>query len=161
MSSVTITVLRIVIAIALAGSVVVQAVILPLLWSDLDSAPTWARIALIGLAFAGVVCMQVFGVCVWILLTKVRRGSVFTEASFTAVHVLIGAIAAASLVTLGVAVVLAIGPAAPGIVGLVCGAALVLAGVALLVVVMKTLLQQAIAREREARMLRSELDEVI
>ena len=65
------------------------------------------------------------------------------------------------LITLAVGVLLAPGQIAPGVVGLVCGAAWVLAGMALLVVVMRTLLAQAIARENEARMLRAELNEVI
>jgi hypothetical protein len=59
------------------------------------------------------------------------------------------------------AVALAPGEVAPGVVALLCGASLVIAGVALVVVVMRALLAQAIAREREARELRSELDEVI
>ncbi len=74
---------------------------------------------------------------------------------------IIGAIAAAAVLALVLAVVLAPGAVAPGIVGLICGAALVLAGMALLMVVMKTLLRQAIERENEARTLRTELDEVI
>ena len=161
MGTITITVLRVVIAIALAGSLIVQVLILPLLWMDLSSESGWMRVALVTLAFLAVLSMQVFGVCVWILLTKVRRGSVFTESSFRAVNTLVAALASASIVTFGFAVVFAIGDTAPGVVGLVCGAALVLAGVALLVVAMKTLLRQAIAREHEALALRSELNEVI
>jgi hypothetical protein len=50
---------------------------------------------------------------------------------------------------------------APGLVGLVCGASLVIAGVALIVLVLRMLLVQAVARETEAQHLRSELNEVI
>ena len=50
---------------------------------------------------------------------------------------------------------------APGIVGLICGAALVIAGVALIVLVLRMLLAQAVAREVEAQRLRTELNEVI
>ncbi len=161
MGAVTINVLRIVIALSLAGSLLVQTVIVPLMWADLEGAPLWARITLVVLAVLGVLTMQVFAVCVWQLLTLVRRGSVFSEAAFRYVDVIIGAIAAAALLAFALAVVLAVGPTAPGIVGLVCGAALVLGGMALLVVVMRTLLAQAIEREREARALRDELNEVI
>jgi hypothetical protein len=105
--------------------------------------------------------MQVFAVCVWQLLTRVRRGSIFSESSFRYVDVIIGAIAAAAVLMFALAVLLAPGGTAPGIVGLICGGALVLGGVALLVVVMKALLKQATDREHEAQALRAEIDEVI
>lgn len=161
MGTLTILLLRIVIAMSLAGSLFVQTVIVPLMWIDLDGAPLWARVTLVTIAVLGILTMQVFAVCVWRLLTLVRRGSVFSDAAFRYVDVVIGAIAAAAVLTVVLAVVLAPGGAAPGIVGLMCGAALVLAGMALLVVVMRRLLAQAIEREHETRALRSELDEVI
>ncbi|WP_231980124.1 DUF2975 domain-containing protein [Tessaracoccus coleopterorum] len=70
--------------------------------------------------------MQVFAVCIWRLLTLVRRGSVFSEASFRYVDVVIGAFVAASLLALALGVLLAPGDVAPGMVGLICGASLVL-----------------------------------
>jgi len=161
MGTITIWVLRVIIALSLAGSLLVQTVIVPLLWVDLGGTVLWARIAVAAIAVLGVLAMQVFAVCVWRLLTLVRRGSVFSRAAFRYVDVIIGAIAAAALLTFAFAVVLAPGDAAPGVVGLVCGAALVLAGMALLVVVMRMLLAQAIDRENEARSLRDELDGVI
>lgn len=157
----TITVLRVVIALALAGSLVVQTVIAPLLWIDLIDTPAWFRVSFVVIVVLGVVSMQVFAVCVWMLLTKVRRGSIFQSSSFRLVNVIIGAMAAAALLILAFAFVLAPSEIAPGIVALVCGAALVMAGVALLMVVMKALLRQAIERENEAQTLRSELGEVI
>ncbi|GAT74537.1 transmembrane transport protein [Microbacterium sp. HM58-2] len=147
----TIVTLQVVIALALAGSLVVQTVFAPLIWLDLDKAPLWARISLVTIAVLGVLTMQIFAVCVWMLLNKVRRGSIFSPASFRFVDVIIGAIAAAAVLGFALAVVLAIGPAAPGVVALICGAAFTLGGMALLVVVMKALLRQAIE-------LRSELD---
>ncbi len=153
-----IVVLQVVIAIALVGSVAVQALIAPLLWLDLAEEELWGRIFLVGVVVLGVATMQVFGICVWMLLNKVRRGSIFSESSFRYVDVIIGAILAAAALALALAIVLAPGQTAPGIVGLVCGAALVLAGMALLMVVMKALLRQAIERETEAQTLRSELD---
>ena len=158
MGKATIIVLKVVIALALAGSLVVQTVIMPLVWIDLAGEVLWGRIALVTIAVLAIVTMQVFAVCVWILLTKVRRGSIFSTSSFRAVDVIIGAIAAAAVLALVLAILLAPGSTAPGIVALVCGAALVLGGMALLVVVMKALLRQAIDRESEARTLRSELD---
>lgn len=161
MSRATILILRVVIALALAGSVVVQAFLLPLIWVDLAGVETASRVAFVVILGLGVATMQVFGVCVWQLLTRVRRGSIFSESSFRYVDVIIGAIAAAALLAFALAILLAPGSAAPGLVGLVCGASLVLGGMALLVVVMKALLRQAIAREHEAQALRDELGEVI
>lgn len=158
MAKSTILVLQVVIALALAGSLVVQTVIVPLLWVDLEGEALWGRIALVIIAVLGVLTMQVFAVCVWMLLTKVRRGSLFSPTSFRYVDVIIGAIGAAAALALILAVLLAPGSTAPGVVALICGAALVLAGIALLVVVMKALLRQAIDRDAEARALRSELD---
>ncbi|WP_309068046.1 DUF2975 domain-containing protein [Microbacterium sp.] len=161
MSKYVVLALQIVIALSLAGSLVVQTVILPLLWIDLAGEVLWGRIALIAIAALWILGLQICAVCIWRLLTMVRRGSVFSPAAFRWVDVIIGAIAFDAVVTFALAVLLAIGPAAPGVVALVCGASLVTAGVALLVVVMRRLLQQAMDRETEARTLRSELDEVI
>lgn len=161
MGRVWILALRIVIALALAGSLVVQTFIVPAIWRDLEGVELWVRILFVTILILGVVTMQVFAVCVWQLLTKVRRGSVFSESSFRYVDVIIGAIVAAAVLAFALAVLLAPGGIAPGIVGLICGASLVLGGMALLVVVMKQLLRQAIDREHEARALRSELDEVV
>jgi hypothetical protein len=161
MANATVWALRVVIALALAGSIVVQTLIVPAIWRDLEGELLWARITFVTIIVLGVVTMQVFAVCVWQLLTKVRRGSVFSESSFRYVNVIIGTIAAAAVLAFAMAVLLALGSTAPGLVGLVCGASLVLGGMALLVVVMKTLLRQAIEREDEAAALRSELDEVV
>lgn len=162
MGSLTVLALRIVLATALAGSLFVQAVMLPLLWIDLDEAPAAVRIPVVVIVFLGIVTLQVSALSVWRLLTMVRRGTVFSHAAFRYVDIVIGAIAAASLLTFGLAVTLAPGEAvAPGIVLLICGAALVIAGVALIVLVMRMLLAQAVARDIEAHHLRAELDEVI
>ncbi|WP_167043570.1 DUF2975 domain-containing protein [Salinibacterium sp. ZJ454] len=161
MGKLTILALRIVIALALIGSLAVQIVMMPLVWADLEGTEDRIRVLLIGILVLGILTMQVSAVCVWRLLTMVRRGSVFTRAAFRYVDIIIGAIATASLLTFLLAVLLAPGDAAPGIVGLICGAALVVAGVALIVLVLRMLLAQAVAREIEAQQLRSELNEVI
>lgn len=158
MGRATILVLRVLIAIALLGSVAVQALVAPMLWLDLGAEELWGRIAIVGLIVLGVGTMQVFGICVWMLLTRVRRRSIFSASSFRLVDVIIGAILAAAVLTFAFAALLAPGDAAPGIVALIGGAGLVLCGMALLVVVMKALLRQAIDRDVEARSLRSELD---
>lgn len=161
MGKTTILLLRIVIALALAGSIVVQTVIVPLVWVDLEGEVLWGRIALVTIAVLGVATLQVFAVCIWMLLTRVRRGSIFQASSFRYVDVIIGAITVAAVLALTLAVLLAPGEIAPGVVALICGAALVLGGFALLMIVMKMLLRQAIDREVEAKTLRDELGEVI
>lgn len=161
MGGATVLALRIVIALALIGSLIVQVFIVPAVWVDLEGASPVGRIAAVTIIVLGVVTMQVFAVCVWQLLTKVRKGSVFSPASFVYVDIIIWAIAAAAVLAFIMAVLLALGETAPGVVGLVCGASLVLGGMALLVVVMRMLLRQAIDREHEAAALRNELDEMI
>jgi hypothetical protein len=150
MDKLTILALRIVIALCLAGSLFVQVVLVPLFWLDLEDVELWARISLIVIIVLGIVTMQVTAVCVWQLLSMVRKGSV-----------IFGAVAAASVLVFALAVLLAPGGAAPGIVGLICGISLAVAGAALVVLVLRMLLTQALARDAEVQHLRSELDEVI
>jgi hypothetical protein len=161
----TILALRIVLAMVLAGSLFVQAVMVPLFAADLEGlAPEYAylRTPLLVIAVLGIVTIQVVLVCVWRLVTMVRRGTVFSHAAFRYVDVVIGAIAAASLLTFGLGVTLAPREAvAPGIVLLIGGAGVVVAGVALIVLVLRMLLAQAVARDAEAYHLQAELDEVI
>jgi len=158
----TVLALRVVLALALVGSLFVQAVMVPLFWADLDEAPTGVRVPVIVIVVLGIVTMQVTGVCIWRLLTMVRRGTVFSLAAFRYVDVVVGAIATASALTFALGVVLAPGEAvAPGVVLLVGGVATVVAGVALVVLVLRMLLAQAVATTVEAHQLRAELDEVI
>ena len=166
MGKLTVLALRIVLAMVLAGSLFVQAVMVPLLATDLkeDFNPDVAdvRAPIIVITVLGFVIIQVTAVCVWRLLTMVRRGTMFSHAAFRYVDVIIGAAAAASLLTLALGVTLAPGEAvAPGIVLLIGGAAVGVAGIALVVLVMRMLLAQAVARDAEAHHLQTELDEVI
>ena len=162
MGNLTILALRTVLALALVGSLFVQAVMVPLLWIDLDEAPASVRIPVLVIVVLGILTLQVCAVCVWRLLTMVRRGTVFSDGAFRYVDIVIGAISAASLLTFAMAVTLAPGEeVAPGLVGLICGLALVVAGVALIVLVLRMLLTQAVARDAEAHHLQAELDEVI
>jgi hypothetical protein len=166
MGRLTVLALRIVLALALAGSLFVQAVMLPLLATDLEedfgSDVADVAVPVLLIIVLGIVTVQVTMVCVWRLLTMVRRGTVFSHGAFRYVDVVIGAVAAASLLLFALGVVLAPGETvAPGVVLLVGGAALLVAGVALVVVVLRMLLAQAVARDTEAHHLQSELDEVI
>lgn len=168
MSGWSIGALRAVIVVALAGSVVVQAGMVALMWLDSDGAPTGTAIALAVIGVLGVLMLQVIGVCIWRLLTMVRRGTVFSPDAFRFVDLVIGAIGVAAVLVFSVAVVGTISnhatpgdEVAPGMIGLICGLALVTAGVALVVYVMRALLAQAVARDLEARELQSELEQVI
>ena len=165
MGRLTILALRIVLVGALVGSLFVQAVMLPLIFRDLrgaDEEVLALRAPLLVLIALGILTTQVVMVCLWRLVTMVRRGTVFSHAAFRYVDVIIGAVAAAALLLYLLGVVLAPGTAvAPGIVALIGGAATVVAGIALVVVVMRSLLAQAVARDVEAHHLRAELDEVI
>ena len=166
MGRLAILALRVVLSLVLVGTVFVQAVMVPLLAHDLeeDFSSDVADIAapLIVIIVLGFVAVQVTTVCVWRLLTMVREGTVFSDGAFRYVDVIIGAAVAASLLTFALGVTLAPGEAvAPGIVLLIGGAAVVVAGVALIILVMRALLAQAVARDAEAHDLQSELDEVI
>lgn len=162
MGNLAVVALKVVLACALAGSLVVQCVMVPLLWSDLDDAPQGVRVPLVVIVVLGIGCLQVVAVCLWRLLTMVRRGTVFSHAAFRYVDAVIAATATGAALTFGLAVVLAPGEsAAPGVVGLICGVSLVVGGVALLVLVLRMLLVQAAETDARARDLQSELDEVI
>ena len=154
MGKLTLLALRIVLGMVLAGSLFVQVVIA----ADLAEVPLPLGVFLV----LGILTIQVTMVCVWSLLTMVRRGTVFSHAAFRYVDVVIGAVAVASLLTFGLGVTLAPGEAvAPGIVLLIGGAAVLVAGVALVVLVLRMLLAQAVARDAEAHHLQAELDEVV
>jgi Protein of unknown function (DUF2975) len=92
----------------------------------------------------------------------VLRGTVFSHRAFRYVDVIIAAFGAAAALIVALGVVLAPGDAVPpGLVLLVGGAAVVAAGIGLIVLLLRTLLTQAIRRDVEATELRAELDEVI
>ncbi|MET9020016.1 DUF2975 domain-containing protein [Actinopolymorpha sp. NPDC004070] len=166
MGKLTVLALRAVLVALFAGSLVVQAVMVPLLAVDLRDPDVelvaYQRTSLIVILVLGFVAVEVVLVCVWQLVRMVGRGTVFSYGAFRYVHVVIAAIVAAAVLLLALAVVLAPGEAVPpGMVLLICGAAVAVLGVALVVVVLRMLLAQAVARDVEAAQLRSELDEVI
>jgi hypothetical protein len=168
MGKLAVLTLRVVIAIALAGSMFVQFMIVWFLGQGEFGARPDVGVPLAVVVILGIVTLQVTAVCIWKLLTMVRRGTVFSLAAFRFVDVVIGAIATGAALIFGIAVIAAYAnrttpgdEVAPGIVALVCGASLVTAGVAMIVLVLRTLLAQAVALLVEAKALQTELDEVI
>ena len=155
--------LRAVLAVVLAGTVFVQA---GMVWALVTgSDPEDGSLPLTALrvvTILGMVSAQVALVCVWRLVTMVRRGTVFSPAAFWYVDVVIGAIVAAALVWFAVTIINAPGQRAdPGVTLIMGGVGVAILGVALIVLLLRMLLAQAVARDVEAAQLRAELDEVI
>ncbi|MFJ3224765.1 DUF2975 domain-containing protein [Streptomyces sp. NPDC086783] len=165
MGVMTVRALRAVLVMLMAGSVFVQAVMVPLLAADLrgvDEDLDFPRAPFLVITVLGIVAVQVVLVCVWRLVTMVRRGTVFSDGAFRYVDVVIGAVVAAALLVFVLGVVLAPGEAvAPGVVLLLGGVGVAVLGVALIVLVLRMLLAQAVARDMEAARMRAELNEVI
>jgi hypothetical protein len=147
----------------LAGAVLVQAGLLWALASGSDpedgSLPLTAfRV----LTILGMVSVQVALVCVWRLVTMVQRGTVFSHAAFRYVDVVIGAIVSAALVWFVVTAFNAPGQRDdPGVTVIMGGIGVAILGVALVVLVLRMLLAQAVARDVEATRMQAELDAVI
>jgi hypothetical protein len=154
--------LRVVLVVVLAGTVFVQVgMVFALVAGDQEDGslplPPLRLITILGM-----VAVQVAVVCIWRLVTMVRRGTVFSDAAFRYVDVLIGAIVAAALVWFAVTLINAPDQRDdPGVTLIMGGIAVGILGVALVVLVMRMLLAQAVARDVEATQLRAELDEVI
>jgi hypothetical protein len=159
----TVRALRAVLAVVLAGTVLVQAGMAWALVSGSD--PEDGSLPLTPLrviTILGIGTAQVALVCVWRLVTMVRRGTVFSHAAFRYVDVIIGAIVAAALVWFAVTALNAPGQRDdPGVTLIMGGIGVAILGVALIVLVLRTLLAQAVARDVEAARMQAELDEVI
>ncbi|MFC7401651.1 DUF2975 domain-containing protein [Citricoccus sp. GCM10030269] len=154
-------ILRTMLLLAAVGSLAVLAVILPLLWIDLEDVPLAYSVPLVAILALGVVGLQVIGVCIWQLLTLVLRGKVFSPAAFRYVDVITGAMAASGVLLVGFGIVLSGGTVAPGLVLLVGGVALLAFAAALTVHVARRLLAQAVERDVQAQRLEDELSDVI
>ncbi|MER5228154.1 DUF2975 domain-containing protein [Streptomyces flaveus] len=163
MGKLTVLALRAVLAALLAGSVFVQTVMAALLAADLDGGDLAGRRApIVVIVVLGVMAVEAVLLSTWRLVTMVRRGTVFSHAAFRYVHAVMGAFATAGVLVCALGVVLAPGEAvAPGVVLLLCGVALAAFGVALVVLVMRVLLAQAVARDAEASQMQAELNGVI
>jgi hypothetical protein len=163
MGKLTVLALRAVIVALLVGSVFAQTVMVALLADDVeDSVLADRSIPILVITVLGAVTVQVVLVCVWRLVTMVRLGTVFSHAAFRYVHIVTGAFVAAALLVFALGVVLAPGEAvAPGVVLVVGGVGLAVLGVALIVLVLRMLLAQAVARDVEATQMQAELAEVI
>jgi hypothetical protein len=163
MGKLAVRALRAVLAAVLAGTVFVQASMVWVLISGNDpedgSRPLTAfRV----ITILGMVSAQIALVCVWRLVSMVRRGTVFSHAAFQYVDGIIGAIVAAALMWFAVAVLNAPGQRAdPGVSIIMGGVGVAILGVALIVLVLRMLLAQAVARDVEAAQMQAELDEVI
>ena len=163
MGKLAVRALRAVLAGVLAGTVFVQAGMVWTLVSGSDpedgSLPLTAfRV----IAIVGMVTVQVTVVCVWQLVAMVRRGTVFSHAAFRYVDTVIGAIVAAALVWFAVTAINAPGQRDdPGVTLIMGGVGVAILGVALIVLLLRMLLAQAVARDTEAAQLQAELDEVI
>lgn len=163
MGKLTVRALRAVLAVVLTGTLCVQVLMVWVLISGNDpedgSLPL-TQLRLITVLGLGTV--QVIGVCVWRLVTMVRRGTVFSDAAFRYVDIIIGAIVAAALVWFAVTALNAPGQRDdPGVTVIMGGVGVAVLGVALIVLVLRTLLAQAVARDVEATQMEAELGEVI
>jgi hypothetical protein len=165
MGTFTILALRVVLAIVFAGSLLVQTVMVPLLAADLEQLSAqylYLRIPVLAIIVIAFITVEVCCVCVWRLASMVKRKTVFSPGAFRFVDAIIAAIAVGALDTFALGVLLAPGEAVPpGGVLLIGGAGILVCGVALIVLVLRLLLAQAVARDAEARSLEAELGEVI
>ncbi|MEU3980566.1 DUF2975 domain-containing protein [Streptomyces sp. NPDC026672] len=163
MGKLTVRALRVVLVVVLAGTVFVQAGLVWALVSGND--PEDGSLPLTPLriiTILGMMSAQVAVVCIWRLVTMVRRGTVFSHAAFRYVDIVIGAIVAAALVWFAVTIINAPGQREdPGVTIIMGGVGVAILGVALLVLVLRMLLAQAVARDVEAAQMQAELDEVI
>ncbi|MDP9949593.1 MULTISPECIES: DUF2975 domain-containing protein [Streptomyces] len=163
MGKLAVRALRAVLVVVLAGTVFVQALMLWSLISGND--PEDGSLPLTPLrviTILGIGAAQVAMVCVWRLVAMVRRGTVFSHAAFRYVDAIIGAIVAAALVWFVATALNAPGQRDdPGVTLIMGGVGLAILGVALIVLVLRTLLAQAVARDAEAAEMQTELDEVI
>ncbi|MEB8338533.1 DUF2975 domain-containing protein [Streptomyces endophyticus] len=159
----TVRALRAVLAVVLAGTVFVQASMVWVLASGNDPEDgTMPLTTLRVITIVGMVAAQVALVCVWRLVAMVRRGTVFSHAAFRYVDGVIGAIVAVGLLWFVVTAVNAPGQREdPGVTLIMGGIGLAILGVALIVLVLRMLLAQAVARDVEAMEMQAELDEVI
>lgn len=160
--------LRLVIVLLLLGIGVAQFAVLPELAASLAHLYPEAadlRSPALVVSIIGLVPAQVVLLCVWRLLTLVRRDAVFSPAAFRWVDAIIWAAFAACLLAIGLFAWLTGSTLdsgmQPGIALALLGCVVVAGGVGLLVVVLRGLLAKAVGWKGEAAVLQAELDEVV
>jgi len=122
--------------------------------AETDPGDAHLRWPLTAVSIYWVVCIQVVVVATWKLLSLVRAGRIFTDASRVWVDVILGAIVAAWAVLVLVLVLVGITADDPGLPLLLFVVVVIVTVAALLMVVMRALLGQATS-------LRSEMDTVV
>jgi len=161
MGKLTVAALRTVLVVVLAGTVSVQ---LGMVWA-LATDPEDGSLPLTPLrviTILGMLAVQVAIVCVWRLATMVRRRTVFSQPAFRYVDGVIGAIMVAALLWFTVTIINAPGQRDdPGVTLIMGGIGVAILGVALIVLVLRMLLAQAVARDVEASRMQAELGDVI
>jgi len=153
MRTATIISLKTLIAVLLALLLVCQVWIVPVYAAQVAGMNPEADFLMIPgdvIAVIFLACMQVVLICVWRLLSLVRESSIFSEAAFAWVDVILGAVVLATVLILGSLIglmVLGMVPPAAfilGVLGTIIGS-----GLALLVVVMRGLLHSAFRLEQD------------
>ncbi|MBU6316376.1 MAG: DUF2975 domain-containing protein [Acidobacteria bacterium] len=146
MGRLTVAALRGVLAFVFVGTVVVQVAMLWVLVNGNDPEEGSAALtAMRVITLVGMLVAQVIIVCVWCLLTMVRRGTLFSSRAFRYVDLIVGAIVAAALLWFAVAAVNAPGQRDdPGVTVIMAGIGVALLGVALIVRILRILLAQAV-----------------
>jgi Protein of unknown function (DUF2975) len=163
MGELAVRALRAVLVVVLVGTVLIQAGMVWTLVGGSDPEDGSLRLtALRVVTPLGMLSVQVALVCVWRLVTMVRRGTVFSHAAFRYVDGVIGAIVAAALVWFAVTIINAPDQRDdPGVTVIMAGIGVAILGVALIVYVLRMLLAQAVVREVEAAQMQAELADVI
>lgn len=159
MKLLTIVALRVLLILLFLGAVLAQTAIIPVLAAQ--EAARWPEVAHLAAPYATLVisaiaCAEVALVALWMLLSMVSRGAIFTERAFRWVDVIIYAALAATVLTIAAPAHLlgAVGVGGPGVVLVLGTAAIAGASFVLLMLVMRGLL-------RTATTLESELAEVV
>lgn len=149
----TILVLKTLIGVLLAMLLFCQIVVVPQVAGQ--SARRYGEIAyleipgtLVGLAF--LLCVQVVLVCVWRLLSLVRRDSIFSERAFPDVDVSLAAVGFATLLVLAALVTFTVTGVSTASITLLCLLGVVVGvGLCLLIVVLRGLLKKASQLEHD------------
>jgi hypothetical protein len=150
---------KIFIALIVAAGIFVQSVILPIQASESAAADpelTFLRVPLLVMGILFVLCGQIVVICVWVLLSLVRRDVIFSSRAFRYVDTMIGALlSAAALIAIALLTMeLTADAGEPGLFVLALGVACACAALALVVFVMRGLLVKASEQARY-------LDEVV